>query len=178
MSPGGLPIPVEVVLLAVVLAAAATDLRSQCIPNWITLPGAVLGFAIQGYYGGLHGVLAALAGGAMGFGFFFLLYLAGGMGAGDVKLAGAVGALVGPQAFVMVFIATGLLGGIAAIALSLAHGRLQETLSKTGGLLANLSLFRWRRAKQASVLSAPGALRLPYGAVIAGGALTYLALYH
>jgi Flp pilus assembly protein protease CpaA len=38
------------------------------------------------------------------------------MGAGDVKLFAAVGALVGPQALVLIFVLTGLCGGLAAVA--------------------------------------------------------------
>ena len=91
----------------------------------------------------------------------------GGMGAGDVKLFSAVGALTGPQSLIIVFVFTGLLGGIAAIALSIARGRLRETLERTGSLMLG-------------VRTAAGAdsLRLPYGAVIAGGTLLSLVVLH
>jgi prepilin peptidase CpaA len=91
------------------------------------------------------------------------LHLAGGMGAGDVKLFSAVGALVGPQALLIVFIFTGLAGGIAALALSASRGRLRETLEKTGALALGI-----RPA------ATPDSLRLPYGAIIAAGALLWL----
>jgi prepilin peptidase CpaA len=173
-----LPASIAAALAAVVIAAAISDLATRRIPNWITLPGALLGFALHGYYGGVHGALLSLAGAALGFSFFLLLHLAGGMGAGDVKLAGAVGALAGPQAFLIVFIATGLLGGVAAIALALVRGRLRQTLERTALLLFNFGRLRWSEARRASSLQHADALRLPYGAVIAGGALAFLALYH
>lgn len=177
MIPATPPVILEAVLLAMVIVAAATDIATRQIPNWITVPGALLGFAIQSYYDGLHGALLSLAGTAMGFSFFLLLHLAGGMGAGDVKLAGAVGALVGPQAFVLVFVATGLLGGIAALSLAIARGRLRQTLEQTGRLLVNFGRLRWSEVRRTSSLTRPGALRLPYGAVIAGGTLVFLAFY-
>ena len=176
--PPVLPALLQISLVAVVLAAGVWDLATRRIPNWITVPGAVLGLAIQSYYGGWHGVVSSLLGALLGFSVFFLLYLFGGMGAGDVKLAAAVGALVGAQSFVLVFVATGLLGGIAAVAMALARGRLRQTLQRTSGLLLSFGRMRWSEVRSASDLDAPGALRLPYGAVIAGGTLTFLAMFH
>ena len=174
----GIPTAIEIALIVMTLIAAATDIFVRRIPNWITVPGALLGFSLQSFYGGWHGALLSLAGAAIGFGVFLVLHLAGGMGAGDVKLAGAVGAMVGAQAFVVVFIATGLIGGIVAIIFSLSRGRLREMLSKTAFLFRNFAMFQWNEVKQSSSLSTPDALRLPYGAVIAAGAMTFLAIYH
>ncbi|MSV27134.1 MAG: prepilin peptidase [Bryobacterales bacterium] len=153
----------EIVLIAMVTAAAWTDLRNRRIPNWIPVSGAVLGLVLHAWSGGFYGAMTSLAGAALGLGIFIALYIAGGMGAGDVKLFSAVGALVGPQALIIVFIWTGLLGGVAALALSMFRGRLRETLGKT-------------RALALGINTAPAAdsLRLPYGAVIAGGALLSL----
>ncbi len=173
-----LPPLVALTAIAVVILAAISDLIRARIPNWITVPGVVLGLGLHAYYGGLAGAASSAAGMALGFGFFMVLHLAGGMGAGDVKLAGAVGALVGARMFIAVFIATGLLGGVAAIVLSLARGRLRQTLAGTGALLANLGHFRWGAVQQSSSLDSPGALRLPYGAVIAGGTIAAIAIFH
>ena len=98
------------------------------------------------------------------------------MGAGDVKLFGAVGALVGPQALILVFVFTGLVGGIAALGLSLFRRRLRQTLNQTGELLLDLGRLRWQDARRAS--AAPDSLRLPYGIVIAGGTLVSLMVLH
>ena len=171
-----MPPSLQIALAATVLAAAGSDLATRRIPNWITVPGAALGLALHGYHEGFPGALSSLAGAGLGFSIFFVLYLAGGMGAGDVKLYGAVGALVGPQALTLVFVLTGILGGIAAVALASARGRLRETLAQTGQLMLSFGRLRWVEAHQASSLDAPGALRLPYGAVIAGGVLLFLAL--
>ena len=140
----------EIALTAMVAAAAWTDLRTRRIPNWIPVTGAVIGV--------IFGGLSSLAGAALGFGIFIVLYIAGGMGAGDVKLFSAVGALVGPQALIVVFIFTGLVGGIAAIALSASRGQLRETFTKASVLAVG---FR--------TVPTLDSLRLPYGAVIAAG---------
>ncbi len=154
---------IEVTLLLLIGLAAWSDLRTRRIPNWITVPGAALGIVLQTWTGGLHGTWNALTGAGLGIAIFIGLFIAGGMGAGDVKLFGAVGALVGPQALVLIFVFTGLLGGIAAVALALIHGRLVETLNRTKNLLSGTA------GEQSQ-----SALKLPYGAIIAGGVLVWM----
>jgi prepilin peptidase CpaA len=145
----------EIVLMAMVAAAAVTDLRTRRIPNWIPVSGAVIGVVFGG--------LPSLAGAALGFGIFMILYVAGGMGAGDVKLFSAVGALVGPQQIIWVFIFTGLIGGIAALGVSIARGRLRETLGKASAVAVGIR-----------TVPTADSLRLPYGAIIAAGTLIHL----
>jgi len=93
----------DLILIAVVVVAAVTDLRSGRIPNWLVYPAIVLGLilgTVDGALGGGHeSALAGLeshAGGAgAAFGILFLCFAIGGMNAGDVKLMTAVGALGG-----------------------------------------------------------------------------------
>ena len=162
-----MPRNIEIVLIALVTAAAWSDLRTRRIPNWITVPGAAVGLALQTWYGGLYGGLASLAGAALGFGIFIILYIAGGMGAGDVKLFSAVGALVGPQTLILCI-------------------RIYRT--DRAGLLPSRWQYRadgsakhWRKPEllmrgTRAAAAAPDALRLPYGAVIAGGTLVSIVV--
>src|SRR5438552_3773962 len=117
------------------------------------------------YFGKLRPNRRSPAG--LGLAIFLVFYVASGMGAGDVKLFGAVGAFAGPQAVVVVFVFTALLGGVAALVLALWRRRLGETLIRTGEMLIGRLRFKELRAAAAS----PESLRLPYGAVIAGGTL-------
>jgi len=111
-----------------VALAAWNDFRTRRIPNWITVPGALCGFALQVWYGGLPGAVRSIEGAALGVGLVLLLFIARGMGAGDVKLFGAVGALAGPQTLVLIFVISGLLGGIAAAAFVIATGKWQAKM--------------------------------------------------
>ena len=114
-----MPTVVEITLTAFVCVAAWSDVRTRRIPNSITVSGAAGGLVLHIFYGGVSGAIQSLAGAALGLAIFIALYAAGGMGAGDVKLFGAIGAFTGPQALIPVFVFTGLLGGIAGVALAL-----------------------------------------------------------
>jgi prepilin peptidase CpaA len=123
-----MPRAIEFVLILLVLTAALRDVRTGRIPNWLTVPAGALGLALHAWYEGLPGVWTSIAGAALGLAAFILFFAAGGMGAGDVKLFGAVGALVGPQSLVLVFVFTGLLGGILAAAVAVRRRQFQTTL--------------------------------------------------
>jgi prepilin peptidase CpaA len=167
-----MPAALQIALVMLVSAAAWTDLRTRHIPNWITVSGAAAGFSLHIVYGGVSGAMQSLAGAGLGLAIFLGLYATGGMGAGDVKLFGAVGAFAGPQSLILIFVLTGLLGGIAGIGLALYRGRLQQTLERTRELFIGMGRMRWEQLRAAT--EAPNALRLPYGAVIAGGTLLSL----
>jgi prepilin peptidase CpaA len=118
-----MPIAIELLLVMLVALAAWNDFRTRRIPNWITVPGALAGFALQVWYSGLQGAASSIEGAALGIGLVLLLFIARGMGGGDVKLFGAVGALAGPQTLVLIFVISGLLGGIAAAAFVIVTGK-------------------------------------------------------
>ena len=167
-----MPTAIQAALIILVSAAAWSDLRTRRIPNWITVSGALIGMGLHIYYAGISGAIQSLAGAALGLAIFLGLYTAGGMGAGDVKLFGAVGAFAGPQSLLLVFVFTGLLGGIAGVALAFNRGRLQQTLERTREIFIDMGRLRWQQLR--ATADAPNAVRLPYGAVIAGGTLISL----
>ena len=169
-----MPTAIETALIILVSAAAWTDLRTKRIPNWITVSGAAVGLGLHIVYGGASGAMQSLAGAALGLAIFLGLYAGGGMGAGDVKLFGAVGAFAGPQALVLVFVFTGLLGGVAGLGLAVYRGCLGQTLTRTRELLTGMGSLKWQEVRAAA--ASPGSLRLPYGAVIAGGTLISLVV--
>ena len=132
---------IEIALVIVVTAAACSDFLTRRIPNWITLSGVALGLAGHIFYDGVRGAVVSVSGIGLGATIFIVLYLAGGMGAGDVKLFGAVGALLGPQPLILAFVCTGLLGGIAAVALSARHRRLDSLRMPYGVIIASGTLM-------------------------------------
>jgi len=92
------------------------------------------------------------------------------MGMGDLKLAAAVGAWIGPGQIFMAFIFAGILGGIFAVLYALWHRSLATCLDSTGDLLAHLARFRMRPHDQIQ-LGAANSLAIPYAPVIAVGTL-------
>ena len=111
-----------------VTAAAGLDLARHRIPNFLTYTGAVLGLAIWGVLGGWSGLATSGLGFLAGFMPMLFLYLGGGLGAGDVKLMGAVGALLGFPAALNALIASIIVGGFCAAVILLWQGRLLRLL--------------------------------------------------
>ena len=99
----------------VLMVATVTDLRFQKIPNILTFPVMVTALAYHGITNGLDGLLFSAAGLALGIALLILPYLLGVMGAGDVKLMGAVGAILGARGAFIAFLFTGIAGGIYAL---------------------------------------------------------------
>src|SRR5690242_564869 len=112
--------------LALGLAAAVWDLRTRRIPNVLTFGGTLVALLLHGYMGGLSGVGLSLAGWAVGLALFFPFFALGGLGAGDVKLLAAVGALVGPLPAVWVALFTMIAGGVMAILVASYSGYLRR----------------------------------------------------
>jgi len=106
---------IEAVLAATVITAAITDLVSQRVPNWLTLPVAVLALCMHYAAGGAPAALVGAGGWLTGFALLIGLYALGGTGAGDVKLLATVGALTGPSRVFSIFLYTALLGGVYAL---------------------------------------------------------------
>jgi len=165
-------------LLALLVAAAIYDVRYRRIPNWLTVTGVVLGFLINGLIGIPEGgLLFALQGLAAGFGVYMVLYVLRAMGAGDVKLMAAVGALVGYQRWFGIFFVTAIVGGIMALLLVTVRRRLTKTLWNVGFILSEMGHGRPAYVgKEELDVRSPRAFGLPHGAVIAVATVFYLAL--
>ena len=106
--------PILLVPLSVlVLLAAGRDLAERSIPNKFIAAGLLLAVAAHLLSGSSGWV--PLAGLAVGFFLFLPMYLARGMGAGDVKLMGVVGAFAGPALALHIVLASCLAGGALAL---------------------------------------------------------------
>jgi prepilin peptidase CpaA len=172
-----MPLVLKIALVAVVIAAGAYDLRTRKIPNWLNLSGVVLGFGLNALLLHGHGLLLAILGLGLSLLVYVPLYAVRGMGAGDVKLMAAIGSIAGPQNWLGIFLATALLGGIAAVALVFWRGRLYETLSNLATIIGELVHARLPFRKDSGLdMRSKRALGLPHGAVIAIGSLAFLCL--
>lgn len=155
--------------------AAVTDLRSRRIPNWLTGSGVLVGLGMHLAHGGFAGAGWALLAGLVGGAIFFLFFVAGGMGAGDVKLMAALGCLVGHHAVLHLLVATALLGALAAVLTAVANGRLRQTFAQVGELVAHHQAHGLRNHPDFNVTNS-SMLRLPYAVPILGGCLVTLIL--
>jgi prepilin peptidase CpaA len=172
------PQKVEMVLLVMLLAAAVFDVRYRRIPNWLTVSGFVLGVAMNAVIGPPDGgIMLSLIGFAVAFGIYLALYALRAMGAGDVKLMAATGALVGWERWFGIFFVSALVGGLMALILAAARGRLKRTFFNVGFILSEMKSGRPAYlAKEELDVRSKKALGLPHGAVIAVSTVFYLAL--
>jgi prepilin peptidase CpaA len=173
--------PVAILVGLIVVIAAVIDIRSRRIPNWLTLSGIILGFslnAVLAYPFSLEGLKNAGLGMLFAFGVYFVLYLIRAMGAGDVKLMAAVGAIMAsPAVWFRLFIVVALIGGIFALALVMAKGRLRKTVWNVAFMVNELGHARapFMTREELDVKN-PKAVTLPHGFTIAVGYFLFLAL--
>jgi prepilin peptidase CpaA len=116
--------------LAVLGISVTYDLRFRRIPNWVTFPAMVVGVGYHTFTGGLQGLFLSIGGLLVGFGVLVVFYMLGGMGAGDVKLMAAIGALLGPKDVLFAALYTAIIGGMYAVILIVAQGRNRSALGR------------------------------------------------
>lgn len=153
-------------LLGMLALAVAYDVRSRRIPNWIVFGGIAFALLYHLYLGEWSGLLYSLKGLLVGAALLILPFAMGGMGAGDVKLMGMVGALKGSIFAFDCFIAMALWGGIIAIIILLVRRRLKETLWRLG-----FNLFIGCQVTE-GVKQSGTSIYYPYGVAIGLGVLT------
>jgi prepilin peptidase CpaA len=162
--------PADFLLTAALVATAAAvmDLRTRRIPNRFTGPAFLAALLLHLAADGMHGMAVAAAAGLAAGAVFLFFFLAGGMGGGDVKLIAAVCAMAGPVNTVQVLLATAFSGGVLALALAIARGRLGSTLRNVAVLVGHHGTVGLAPHPDLN-LHAPKALRLPYALAIAAG---------
>jgi prepilin peptidase CpaA len=153
----------------VAMAAGILDWRYRRIPNWLTLSGLVAGVAINTILYRWLGLRAALAGAALGLGLLLPFVLIRSLGAGDWKLAGALGACIGPRQLLSVLMVTILMAGVMALAAVIWTGRLKRTLVNMVHLLA--ALFSLRMPGSEVSLDDPKSTKIPFGVAMAAAVL-------
>src|ERR671936_451307 len=101
---------VSTVVIFVALCVIA-DLRTRRIPNAISGAGMLLGITLQAAHKGTAGLLDSLSGLGVTMGVLLWPFAMGGIGGGDVKMMGAIGALLGPRLALMGLGVGVILGG-------------------------------------------------------------------
>jgi len=158
------------VAAAVAVTAAVADVRDRRIPNRLTYSAMIAGLTLQAAAYGSRGLLLSFAGGCLFGGVFLLFYLIRAMGAGDVKLAAALGCIIGPGASWQVMFFTAVAGGVIAIVIMVVKGRALQTLRNTLSV-AGFHVAHGLRTHPVINLDNPTAVRMPYGLAFAAGTL-------
>jgi len=184
----------EVLLIIFCILAVYMDLTRKKIPNLLSFPFMLAGLIYHLVSGGLEGLWFSAFGLLAGIALLFLPFAIGGVGGGDVKFLGAVGALQGARFVVGAMIIGAVLGGLMALVLLLIKGRLGITLRRLSGIIlsplfgkigavtgsaAMLKLEGWFSPpanKEEPKLFLPYAVPLAVGALLAVSGLAVLIM--
>lgn len=170
--------PEAAVKLIVLVPLAASviyhDVRYRRIPNMLVLTALIAGLTINTVFGGWQG----LGNSALGLGVAFipmlLLHIFGAMGAGDVKLMGAVGSILGVALMPVTLVLVVMVGGALAILTTLRAGTMFTTLHGVLRIFVGI-LPGWEMPRFA--MAHDRRHTIPYGVAIMVGSLISAALF-
>ena len=167
-------IVVASIFIPLAVAITYMDVRYRRIPNKLVLLTFFGGLALNTAMGGSHGLLISLGGFALAFGLMFFLHAFGTMGAGDVKLFAAIGAINGVSLVVPTLMVVALTGGVFAIGKMIYARRTVTTLLGVSqvfyGLLPGQKVPRFE-------VPADRSYTLPYAVPICFGSLIAFFLF-
>jgi prepilin peptidase CpaA len=161
---------------AVLVVAAVIDGWMLKVPNWLTVPLVLSGLVFWSVTGGLDGAVWSLKGLGVGLALLLALYAIGGMGAGDVKLYGGVGAWVGPVVAFQATLWWIMVGGLMAAIMILCSTNWRKHVVNMQMIAHEVLVIR-DPVKLSEVAAArkPSMTLLPYGIPIAVGSIGYFA---
>ena len=173
-----MPVAPEVMKLLLLVPMAVFimyyDLRYRRIPNLLVAGLLIGGLTINISFGGLSGGLASVEGLGLAFLPMFLIHLFGAMGAGDVKLFGAVGAVVGVSLVPLTFVIVVMLGAALAIYTMLRSGTVFSTLHGVLRIFVGI-MPGWEMPRFA--IPSDRKHTIPYGVAIMLGSLIAASLF-
>jgi len=156
-------------------AITYTDVRYRRIPNKLVLVTLLVGLGVNTIFGGSHGLLLSLGGFALAFALMFFFHVFGTMGAGDVKLFAAIGAINGLPLVLPTLLVVALTGGVLAVGKMIYSRRVGATMFGVCqffyGLLPGQTVPRF-------AIPADRSYTLPYAVPICFGSLISFFLFH
>jgi prepilin peptidase CpaA len=129
---------IDTILIIVLVFSAFSDILYKKIFNFITFPAIVLGLILNLVFNSWNGLGLSILGLFVGLIIFILLYITGGMGAGDLKLMGAIGALKGVSFLSLAALYSILIGGLFAFSVMIWHKTLIVSLKRVGRFIYTL----------------------------------------
>ena len=163
-----------VVATSLAVIAGWLDWRTNKIPNWLTVSGLAVGIVIYAMARGWAGVLAALSGAGLMLGVLLPMVLLRGLGAGDWKLMGALGSILGWRRVLEVLFASILLAAFLALVQMIRERRVKTTLVNLWELLRGFVIFGVRPNPEIN-LDNPAAAAVPFGVAAAAATLLCFA---
>jgi prepilin peptidase CpaA len=160
----------------VLVVAAVIDGWKLKVPNWITFPMILTGWAYSYASGGWPGLGWSLLATFFGLALLYGIYMIGGMGAGDVKLLAGIGAWVHAEHTWNIFAATAIVGGIMALCMVAYTGAWRKHYAQFRMLISEFVEVRDPEALfQRAAERKPRMFLLPYGIPMTVAALGYFA---
>jgi prepilin peptidase CpaA len=153
------------------LTAGYTDWRWRRIPNWLTVPGFLVGIAANSVAGGWAGTKTSLLGAGLGLALLLPFVLVRSLGAGDWKLVGALGAFLGPQRLIAVLFFAVVVAGMMAAVWIMWKRRVGQTLRNMWRIL--LAFLSFRLPDPELSLDNPEAAKVPFGVAVAIAMVAY-----
>lgn len=166
-----------VLALALACYGGWLDWRTRRIPNWLTVSGALSGLIANAILQGWRGALFSLEGAGLALGLLLPLVLLRGFGAGDWKLMGAMGAVMGWQAVLSVLIVSVLISGVMAVFQMVAAKRVKATLWNMMTLVMGFATSGLHANPEIS-LDNPDLIKQPFGAAVAAATVFSFVLAH
>jgi prepilin peptidase CpaA len=166
-----------VLALALACYGGWMDWRTRRIPNWLTVSGAFAGLMANAILQGWRGALFSLEGAGLALVLLLPLVLLRGFGAGDWKLMGAMGAVLGWREMLAVLFASAVISGVMAVFQMVAARRVKETLWNMMTLATDFATTGLRANPEIS-LDNPNLIKQPFGAAVAAATVFSFVLAH
>ncbi|HTN76041.1 MAG TPA: A24 family peptidase [Pirellulaceae bacterium] len=156
------------------IVAAVIDGIELRVPNRLTYPFIIAGWIFNGCYFGWEGLGYSLWGTFVGMMCLLPWYAIGGMGSGDVKMMGGIGAWIYGTDTMWAFGVTVVVGAVLAIGMVLYRGAWKQHENQFWMILNEILTIR--DPNKLTVIAAErkkSMLLLPYGIPIAIGTILY-----
>lgn len=162
---------------ALLLISVYTDHRSGKILNKVTFPALAIGLVLSLLFGGPGGLLKSLLGMGLALLLFIIPFVLGMVGAGDIKLMMAVGALngaYGPMIVFWGFLYGSVCGGLMSVIVMISRGTFIRVMKGIYLFLTSIflkvSLMKVDRQETGTLLGVRSSDRaFPYSLAIAAG---------
>jgi prepilin peptidase CpaA len=166
-------VALNLTLFAILSLAAFFDIKERRIPNYVVLVGFLGGVVLSALQGSTQ-LMFSVASFFVGIVALLIPFAFGWMGAGDVKLFAAVGALLGYSSLPRVFFYSCLVAGCIAL-FALALGYAQQVSFKNFWTDCKFIFLTARTGLPKIMPLEPSAYSVPWGVAIGAG--TIMAYY-